>query len=184
MTLVPQPANLPLTAWQNFYVIVGSSGGSLIGLQFVVIALIANTRWRTNLESIDAFGTPTVVHFGGALAIAAVMCAPWPSLFAPAVALAMCGLGGLAYAGLVYRRARRQTVYKPAFEDWLWHVILPCACYAALALAAFCLRAATQVPLFLVAGAALGLLFIGIHNAWDTVTYIVAGAQGDATKPE
>jgi hypothetical protein len=26
-------------AWESFYVIVGSSGGALIGLQFVVIAL-------------------------------------------------------------------------------------------------------------------------------------------------
>jgi hypothetical protein len=26
-----------LAAWQSFYVIVGSSGGALIGLQFVVI---------------------------------------------------------------------------------------------------------------------------------------------------
>ena len=29
-----------LTGWENFYVIVGSSAGALIGLQFVVITLI------------------------------------------------------------------------------------------------------------------------------------------------
>ncbi len=28
--------------WENFYVIVGSSAGALIGLQFVVITLIAD----------------------------------------------------------------------------------------------------------------------------------------------
>jgi hypothetical protein len=32
----------PLAGWQNFYVIVGSSAGALIGLQFVVITLIAD----------------------------------------------------------------------------------------------------------------------------------------------
>ena len=32
-----------LDGWENFYVIVGSSAGALIGLQFVVIALIAET---------------------------------------------------------------------------------------------------------------------------------------------
>jgi len=32
----------PLGTWQNFYVIVGSSAGALIGLQFVVMTLIAN----------------------------------------------------------------------------------------------------------------------------------------------
>jgi hypothetical protein len=33
-----------LSAWESFYVIVGSSGGALIGLQFVVITLIADRR--------------------------------------------------------------------------------------------------------------------------------------------
>jgi hypothetical protein len=31
-----------LAGWQNFYVIVGSSAGALIGLQFVVMTLIAS----------------------------------------------------------------------------------------------------------------------------------------------
>ncbi len=31
----------PLQAWENFYVIVGSSAGALTGLQFVVLTLIA-----------------------------------------------------------------------------------------------------------------------------------------------
>ena len=31
-----------LSGWENFYVIVGSSAGALIGLQFVVITLIAD----------------------------------------------------------------------------------------------------------------------------------------------
>ena len=30
-----------LNAWDNFYVIVGSAAGALIGLQFVVMTLIA-----------------------------------------------------------------------------------------------------------------------------------------------
>ncbi len=29
----------PLAGWENFYLIVGSSAGALIGLQFVVITL-------------------------------------------------------------------------------------------------------------------------------------------------
>ena len=184
MIVVAQSANLPLTAWQNFYVIVGSSGGALIGLQFVVIALIANTRWSANNESINAFGTPNVVHFGGALTVSAIMCAPWPSLFAASVVLALCGVGGLVYAAIVFRRARRQRVYKPVFEDWLWYVIVPSICYAGLALAAVLLRRTTQFALFVIGGAALGLLFIGIRNAWDTVTYIVVGPPSDETKPQ
>jgi len=39
-----------LAAWANFYVIVGSAAAALIGVQFVVIALIANLRRRTTFE--------------------------------------------------------------------------------------------------------------------------------------
>lgn len=31
-----------LAGWQNFYAIVGSSAGALIGLQFVVLSLVAS----------------------------------------------------------------------------------------------------------------------------------------------
>src|SRR5437660_10871736 len=58
-----------LSGWENFYVIVGSSAAALIGLQFVVIALIKDLRTRTSSGTISAFGTPTVVHLGGALIV-------------------------------------------------------------------------------------------------------------------
>ena len=100
-----------LARWQSFYVIVGSSGAALIGVQFVVVALITNLRMRATAESISAFGTPTVVHFGGTVLVSAIMSAPWPSLVLPSVAL--CGVGGLGYGAIVIHRTRRQTVYAP-----------------------------------------------------------------------
>ena len=36
-----------LSGWENFYVIVGSSAGALIGLQFVVITRIADIPSET-----------------------------------------------------------------------------------------------------------------------------------------
>ncbi len=43
----------------------------------------------------------------------------------------------------------------------------------------------TQLALFGIGGAALGLLLLGIHNAWDAVTYIVGGgSRGGAPKTE
>jgi hypothetical protein len=172
---------LPL--WQNFYVMVGSSGGALVGLQFVVIALIAGARRRAELETINAFGTPIVVHFSGALAISAVMIAPWPSLLAPTIALSAFGLGGLGYTLVAFRRARHQTTYKPLLEDWIWYTILPCAIYLTLATASMLLRRTPTHALFLVGAATLCLLFVGIRNAWDTITHLVVSElQDDAAK--
>ena len=61
--------------WQNFYVIVGPSGAVLIGVQFVVVTLIASMRTRPTAEAVSAFATPTVVHLGGALCVSAIMSA-------------------------------------------------------------------------------------------------------------
>ena len=175
---MPEFADPRLTAWQSFYVIVGSSGAALIGVQFVVITLIAGMRRRATPESISAFATPTVVHLVGALLVSAIMSAPWPSLRPTSVALATCGLGGLVYGVIVIRRARRQTDYKPVWEDWLWFATLPCSAYGAVTLAALFLGAGPRLALFVIGAAALGLLLVGIHNAWDSVTHLVVSARG------
>jgi hypothetical protein len=66
-----------------------------------------------------------------------------------------------------------QTIYQPVFEDWFFHVLLPFAAYAMLAGSACMVHSYTRPALLVVGAATLLLLFVGIHNAWDTVTYHV-----------
>src|SRR5438445_3860499 len=162
----------PLSPWESFYVIVGSSAGALTGLQFVVMALIAEAEASASMLEVRAFGTPTVVHFCAVLLISAILSAPWHSLSHAGIALDACGAAGMAYAITVIRHARRQTGYSPDAEDWLWYVALPLVAYAALLAAATLLAWHPRSSLFVIAATALLLLFIGIHNAWDSVTYI------------
>jgi len=164
----------PLAGWQNFYVIVGSSAGALIGLQFVVITLVAALPHTPGQEQAGgAYATPTIVHFGSVLFLAAALCAPWHGIRAAAVCWGLLGVGGVAYAIIVAWRLRVQTVYQPVFEDWLCHALLPFGAYATLAASACVIGAYAYEAMFGVAAAALLLLFIGIHNAWDGVTYHV-----------
>ena len=177
-------ANPRSESWESFYVIVGSSGAALIGLQFVVITLIAGMRRRTSADTINAFGTPTVVHLAGALLVSAIMSMPWPSLIPMSVALVLCGVGGLAYGLIVIARTRRQTDYTPVWDDWLWYAIVPSSLYSALALSAFLLRSTSRIAPFVIGATALGLLLLGIRNAWDSLVHMVAaGSHRDASKP-
>jgi hypothetical protein len=165
----------PLEAWASFYVIVGSSAGALTGLQFVVMTLIAERVAAPGRgESISAFGTPNVVHFCAALLVASILCIPWSSLRPAGVAVAGCGGLGVAYCVVVMRRATRQRAYQPVFEDWLWHTMLPALAYATTLVAGVVLGRDFAGSLFFIGPAVLLLVFIGIHNAWDTVTYITA----------
>jgi uncharacterized membrane protein SirB2 len=164
----------PLDGWENFYVIVGSSAGALIGLQFVVITLIAGRPvGRGEAQAGDAFTTPSVVHFGVVLLLSALVSAPWHALDTVAVLWGAMGLSGIAYVAVVARRMRAQTIYRPVFEDWLFHVLLAIAAYAMLGVSAFTARSHARTTMFVVGVAALLLLFTGIHNAWDTVTHLV-----------
>ncbi len=163
-----------LTSWQNFYVIVGSASGALIGLMFVVITLKGESRSRTRqkIEPLDAFGTPTVMHFSSALFIATFLCAPWQILWVPSLLLGIFGLGGIIYIAIVTRRALLQTDYTLVLEDWLWHTIFPFISYITFILAGALLPNYSSSALFIIGAATILLLFIGIHNSWDTITYI------------
>jgi len=173
-----------LSGWENFYVIVGSSAGALIGLQFVVMALIADMPiGHGAAQAGDAFATPTIVHFAAVLLLAAILTAPWPGIAPPAVLWGLLGLSGVVYAAVVARRFPRQTVYKPEFEDWLFHVLLPFAGYVTLSVCALAARSHAAKALYGVSAAALLLLFIAIHNAWDAVTYHVFVQRRKHGKP-
>ena len=173
----------PLARWESFYVIVGSSGAALTGLQFVVITLIAESRRPHGSPQLRAFGTPTIVHFCAVLLLSAIASAPWDALSGAAVAFGLCGVVGVAYVVVIVRWARSQSGYVPVLEDWIWHAVLPFAAYAAIVAAAFEVPGHPAPALFVVGAAAVLLLFIGIHNAWDTVTYIVVDQPQDGESP-
>jgi hypothetical protein len=172
-----------LTRWESFYVITGTAAATLTGLQFVVITLGAQMN-RGNVEANRAFGTPTIVHFCAVLFIAGILTAPWPSLAGVALVLGLCGVAALVYGAVILRIVRRQTTYMPVLEDWVWHFTLPPLAYAILLVAAIILQSNPMVSLFVVAGMALLLLFVGIHNAWDAATFIALNQPQQQERPE
>ncbi|MEY2412753.1 MAG: hypothetical protein QOD84_1359 [Acidobacteriaceae bacterium] len=172
----------PLAHWESFYVIVGSSAGALTGLQFVVMALIADGPSPASMQAVRAFGTPTVVHFCAALLISAVLSAPWDNLRYAGFVLGAFGVAGLAYALNVIRHARRQSGYAPDAEDWLWYTALPIFAYVALVSGAVLLLRGPGISLDVVAVSSLLLLFVGIHNSWDSVTYVAINQSRDTEK--
>ena len=177
-------ASAAFAVWQNFYIIVGSSAGALTGLQFVVMALVAEVRPGGTVQEINAFGTPNVVHFSATLLISAILAAPWHRLGSAGVALAICGALGCVYGFIVFHRARRTTTYRPVFEDWLMFVALPLIAYLDLLIAAVVLQRSPGPALFAIAGGALVLLFVGIRNAWDTVIYVALMRHEESKPPD
>jgi hypothetical protein len=164
----------PLATWQNFYVIVGTAAATLTGLMFVVITLIVQLRVQVSSprSGIAVFSTPNVFHFGAALLVAAILSAPWQALWNAALLLGLAGLGGMTYVLIVLWLARhRLAEYQLVLSDWVWYTFLPLVSYTALVVAAILLPSYPAPALFVIAAGTMLLLFIGIRNAWDAVTY-------------
>lgn len=169
--MAPDAAS-PLPAWESFYVIIGSSSAGLTGLMFVVMTLLPESRHRAGMLTLNAFATPNVVHFCAALLVSALLSAPWHTMSYVGLILTLMGLAGIVYVSIVIRRTRIQTDYHPVLEDWVWHVVLPLVAYLSLVVAGLMLpRSPTRAP-YVIGAATVVLLFVGIHNAWDTVTYM------------
>lgn len=170
-----------LAEWSNFYVMVGSASGALIGLQFVVITLIAQKpELRAAGETAAAFLTPSILQFGTTLFVSAVFLAPWFAAGIPSGLVCVAGISGIVYTAMVALRMRRQTFYLPNPGDWLFHIILPLAAFAVLAGSLFTDPAYPRETLFCIGSAAVLLLFIGIRNAWDNISFMVF-VHGDGT---
>ena len=164
----------PLATWQNFYILVGAAAATLTGLMFVVIALIVQLRVQVSSprSGISVFSTPNVFHFGAALLVAAMLSAPWQALWPAGLLLGLLGLAGATYILIVLWLARhRLSEYQLVLSDWLWYTVLPLVSYTALVVAALVLPSQPAPAMFVIASATMLLLFIGIHNAWDVVTY-------------
>jgi hypothetical protein len=177
-------AGTMLGPWSSFYVMIGSSAAALTGLMFVVITLVNDTdrRTRRNPDGISTFSTPTVLHFCAPLFVAAMIAAPWETLRYPALAIAVLGAYGVIYISYLMFRASRLRSYRPDLEDWICYSVLPFCAYVALCAGGLGMLSIPSRALFAVGGASLLLIFIGIRNSWDVVTYLAVNgppADGD-----
>ena len=163
-----------VAGWDTFYVIIGSSAAALTGLMFVVISLTADVRFAPvdRINGLDAYATPTVMHFCLVLLTAAVLTSPRHTTVTVGGGIGVVALIGLGYMIAVLLRMRRVHAYQPVAEDWIWHTILPLVAYLSLAASAYFLWHGGDNWLYCVGADALLLLYVGIHNAWDTATWM------------
>lgn len=162
-------------AWSNFYVITGSASAALTGLMFVVVTLAVENRNQLPDERKEGFATyttPTVVHFCCALLLSVVAEVPWPSLHAPAVVICIAGILGFVYTLNIARLTRRHTIYDADIEDWLSFAIVPALVFALIGVGGALLQGHPNGATFVVGAGTLLMIFLGIRNAWDVVTYL------------
>jgi len=153
----------------------------MTGLQFVVMTLIAQnpTRSQAGGKRSQPFGTPNVVHFCAALLVASILAVPWSTLRPPVSQLPDPACSACSTSVIVIRRARAgRTSTSRSSRTGCGTPILPVLAYSALFVAGAVLAGKTGRR---AAGHGRGrhccLVFIGIHNAWDTVMYLMVSQR-------
>jgi len=172
-----------LAEWDSFYIIVGPAAGALIGLQFVIMTLMADRPARISADAGRSFATPTVVHFCAVLLVAALARVPWPLAMLATGSAGAAGVAGLAYMCAIVLRMRRQSDYAMDNEDRFFHVVLPFVGYAMLVASGVAALAHFELALFGMGLASLILLFDGIHNAWDAIAWQVLVLRARPAEP-
>lgn len=179
-----------LTEWSTFYVMIGSSAAALTGLTFVVITIVAGAaEVRTNPLGLATFTTPTVMHFSVALFVSATLLVPWHAAGGVAALVGIAGLFGVVYSVRVLYLTSRldRERYAPDVEDWTWYGILPLLAYGVVFAGALALPGTPSKAMFAIAGGMTLLIFLGIRNSWDVVTYLTVRRpeedSGDAAGP-
>jgi len=170
MTELAQPFLAP---WAGFFTMMATAAATLIGLMFVVVTLVTRIEQPGDADDgLATFSTPTVIHFGAALLVSSILIAPWPRLGGVFALITLVGLAGFTHMIRVAYKARRLTVYDPDAEDWAWYTVFPFIAYSAVLAGGITIPLGPRLAFWVLAATVMLLIFIGIRNAWDVVTFL------------
>jgi hypothetical protein len=158
--------------WQEFYFLVGSSAGALIGLLFVVITLTANYDPSRAETGARVYVTPTVVHFASVLFVSAVALVPGLPANILGIFVLIPSAGGLFYVAVVIKRFFGRLPDEPHWSDPIFYAALPAVGYTTLAVAGVSFITGHAIAPDALALGVLGLLFTGIRDAWDVALWV------------
>ena len=167
--MVPASQDLPLAEWRDFYVMIGTASGVIVGAAFVVATLAAGLEHRT--LGLRGFISPTTVHLGSVLVGSAVLMVPTLTRPWLMVLLGSGGIAGVVYSVIVAMRIWQLNL---DISDRASYAIVPVLIYAAMAFAAFLARWRIGISLEILAAALVALLVIGMRNAWDMASFMIS----------
>jgi hypothetical protein len=162
-----------LHGWENFFILAGSAGATLIGLMFVAITLGSGfSSTPQGLDATRAFLTPTLTRFGGVLFECLAVLPPWPSAWPIGITLGLLGLIDLVYQMYVILKQRKVDFVSPDWLDWILFSVAPLLGNASLIIGAAGLIAEKPFAPYAIAGAIALLLLAGIYGAWRLTLWI------------
>jgi len=161
-----------IRAWHDFYTLIGTASATLVGLMFVAASIGATIFNDNNRAGMEAFISPTVVHFSACLLMSLVFMVPSHTWWSLGLSLAAGGLIGLGYCGRVWLVMFVRRKFNVDLVDRLFYALIPVLGYVLVLIAAAMAFMRTNAVAECIAAALLVLLVAGIRNAWDMMMWI------------
>jgi hypothetical protein len=160
--------------WTDYFVLLGTASGGLIGLLFVVVTLTTGMERSRALWAAGIYMTPIAVHFGVVLSISAATLVPRLAATQVAGLMAVFAALGLAAAmrtclGIFALHSKPDP---PHWSDFWGYGVGPAAIYLLLEAAAVSVWLRAACAPYLLAALLLVLLLLAIRNAWDLITWM------------
>ena len=159
--------------WGNFYTLVGTVAGTLIGLIFVVITFSSDRKIEGDEHRTRFFVTPLLVYFTTLLLLSLALAAPLEDQVR-AVLLGVLGCAGFAYVTNLAMTSRRRNDIEE--YEVLWDILLPIAAYILIAVAGTAWALSASFADEVAAIAAAALLIAAIRKSW-IITLTIAGRR-------
>ncbi len=171
---MPETLAQSLHDWQNFYILVGTTAATLVGLMFVAISLGSRLITQQSVPALRAFVSPTLIHFIYVLVTASVVLIPTVTRMLLGTLLLLVGLisfgRSLSAVPFMHQQYREQLI---DLHDWTWHLLAPSVSYLLFVGTGIGLVLGVSQALNGLALASILLLVSGIRNAWDMVVWMV-----------
>lgn len=169
--------------WENFYLIVGSAAGALIGLMFVVATLMAGLESSRVMHGARVFFTPIIFHFSVVIIVSAVAMVPGMPAPLTGVIVAFCAVAGFAYAiATIFRMFGPGSANPLHWTDKYFYGVIPALVYLGLAAAAGAVWLKPESAAYAIGATMLILLLIGIRDAWDMAVFLLQGSRDRAPR--
>jgi len=172
-----------LHEWHDFYVLLGTASATLVGLMFVAASIGATVFNEEHGGALQAFITPTVVHFAAALFASLVIMIPEHSWHSIGALLAVGGLAGAIYSGRVLMQLIIRHRFNVDVTDRVFYALIPLVGYLLALSAAVLMFLQAASGAFVMAAAMMMLLLAGLRNAWDMMLWIMMKVPGSVPPP-
>jgi hypothetical protein len=173
-----------LREWHDFYMLVGTASGTLVGLMFVSASIGASYYNESHRAAMRAFVSPTVMHFSEVLFICVLAMVPSHTWMTLGALLGVGGLFGVAHSGIVVFTLLVRQRFTVDISDRMFYALVPVLGYALVLTAGILLLIQSSWSFNVIAAALMVLLVAAIRNAWDMTLWVVIRAPTLPTPPE